>query len=137
MTAQGDGTLRAAVAAGCDLDGVETLVVLGGDDGALVPAILERHPGIHARVCDGSLVGAVPDGADAYLLFDVLQAWDVDRAAAVLSACRAAMRGDARLLVVESVVPPDRYRALLDRSGLRLNRVIETGTAVSVLEVVR
>ena len=69
------------------------------------------------------------------------------------------MRTDARLLVIERIVPPGdqpheskfmdlnmlviaggrertepEYRALLERTDLQLDRVIDTGTAVSVLE---
>jgi hypothetical protein len=69
------------------------------------------------------------------------------------------MRTSARLLVIERIVPPGdephpskfmdlnmlliaggrertegEYRALLERSGLHLDRIIDTATAVSVLE---
>jgi len=107
----------------------------------------------------GSFFDNVPPDGDAYLLSRVLHDWDDDQAAAILSNCRRAMRADARLLVIERIVPPGdepheskfmdlnmlviaggrersepEYRALLERSGLQLDTVIDTGTAVSVLE---
>jgi hypothetical protein len=46
-----------------------------------------------------------PPGADACLLKSVLHNWDDERALAILSACRRAMKPDARLFVVERIVP--------------------------------
>jgi hypothetical protein len=183
--AQGGLALHAAVATSCDLDAIDTIVDLGGGNGSLVAAILERHPHIGAVIfdlphvieraraaahptvsdrCDyigGSFFDSVPSGADAYLLSRVLHDWDDDRATTILTNCRRAMRRDSRLLVIERVVPPGNephdskfmdlnmlvitggrerteheYRALFARSGLRLDRIIDTGSAVSVLEVV-
>jgi len=183
--AQGGLALHAAVATSCDLDAIGTIVDLGGGSGSLVAAILKRHPDIGAVIFDlphvieraraaahptlrnrceyigGSFFDSVPPGADAYLLSRVLHDWDDDRASTILTNCRRAMRSDARLLVVERVVPPGNqpheskfmdlnmlvvtggrerteheYRALFERSGLQLDRIIDTGSAVSVLEVI-
>jgi ubiquinone/menaquinone biosynthesis C-methylase UbiE len=180
---QGGRALHAAVARSLDFDANEMLVDLGGGNGSLAAAILERHPELRAVIFDlphvieraqatadtdpnsrcefvaGSFFEHVPPGADAYLLSRVLHDWDDDQAASILDNCRRAMRDDARLLVIERVVPPgdepheskfmdlnmlvmaggrerteSEYRALLERSGLRLDRIIDTGTAVSVLE---
>jgi ubiquinone/menaquinone biosynthesis C-methylase UbiE len=180
---QGGRALHAAVARSLDFDANETLVDLGGGNGSLAAAILERHPELRAVIFDlphvieraqatadtdpnsrckfvaGSFFEHVPPGADAYLLSRVLHDWDDDQAASILDNCRRAMRDDARLLVIERVVPPGdepheskfmdlnmlvmaggrertepEYRVLLERTGLQLDRVIDTGTAVSVLE---
>lgn len=181
--AQGGRALHAAVARALDFDANETIIDLGGGNGSLVAAILERHPELHAAIFDlpylieraqaaadraldgrcefiaGSFFEHVPPGADAYLLSRVLHDWDDDEAAAILDNCRRAMDTDARLLVIERIVPPGdepheskfmdlnmlliaggrerterEYQALLERSGLQLDRVIDTGTAISVLE---
>ena len=181
--AQGGRALHAAVARSLDFDANETIIDLGGGNGSLAASILERHPALRAAIFDlphviaraqaavdpalngrcefiaGSLFERVPPGADAYLLCRVLHDWDDDQAAAILANCRRAMRTDARLLVIERIVPPGdephqskfmdlnmlviaggrertehEYRALLERCGLRLDRVTDTGTAVSVLE---
>lgn len=181
--AEGGRALHAAVARSLDFAADESIVDLGGGNGSLAAAILERHPALRASVFDlphlveraqaaadpalgsrcefiaGSFFEHVPPGADAYLLSRVLHDWDDDQAAAILANCRRAMRTDARLLVIERIVPPGdepheskfmdlnmlvvvggrerseaEYRALLERAGLRLDRVVDTGTAVSVLE---
>jgi hypothetical protein len=133
-----------------------------------VPHVVDRarsapHPVLAGR-CDyvgGSFFDAVPPGADTYLLSRVIHDWDDDDTVAIFTTCRRAMRDDARLLLIERIVPPgnaphaskfmdlnmllitggrerteDQYRALFERSGLRLDRVIGTGSAVSVMEAV-
>jgi hypothetical protein len=181
--AQGGRALHAAVARSLDFDANETIIDLGGGNGSLAAAILERHPELRAAIFDlphvieraqtaadtalngryefiaGSFFEHVPPAADAYLLSRVLHDWDDDQAAAILANCRRAMPTDARLLVIERLVPSGdesheskfmdlnmlviaggrertehEYRALLERSGFQLDRVIDTGTAVSVLE---
>jgi ubiquinone/menaquinone biosynthesis C-methylase UbiE len=181
--AQGGRALHAAVARSVEFGANDTVIDLGGGNGSLAGAILERHPELRAVIFDrphvieraraaanpaldnrcefiaGSFFEHIPPGAGAYLLSRVLHDWDDDQAATILDNCRRAMRTDARLLVIERLVPPGdepheskfmdlnmlliaggrertehEYRALLERSGLRLDRVIDTGTAVSVLE---
>jgi ubiquinone/menaquinone biosynthesis C-methylase UbiE len=181
--AQGGRPLHAAVARSVDFDANETIIDLGGGNGSLAAAILERHPELRAVIFDlphvieraratadpalrgrcefapGSFFDHAPPDGDAYLLSRVLHDWDDDQAAAILSNCRRAMRADARLLVIERLVPTggepheskfmdlnmlvmaggrerseQEYRSLLERSGLQLDRIIDTGTAVSVLE---
>ena len=46
----------------------------------------------------------VPPGGDVYLLSNVLHDWDDAAATTILRTVRAAMRPDARLLVVENVL---------------------------------
>jgi O-methyltransferase domain len=184
--AQGGLALHAAVAAAYDFGAIRTIVDVGGGNGSLAAAILERHPGVRAVIfdlphvieraraaahptpnsrCDyigGSFFDSVPPGADAYVLSRVLHDWDDDRAATILTNCRRAMRADARLLVIERIVPPGNepheskfmdlnmliitggrertepeYRALFERSGLRLAQITATRSEVSVLEVIR
>lgn len=181
--AQGGRALHAAVARSIDFDANETIIDLGGGNGSLAAAILERHPELRAAIFDlphvieraraaadravigrcefiaGSFFEHVPPGADTYLLSRVLHDWDDNQAATILANCRRAMRADARVLVIERLVPPgeaphqskfmdlnmlvmtggrerteEEYRELLERCGLRLDRVIDTGTAVSVLQ---
>jgi ubiquinone/menaquinone biosynthesis C-methylase UbiE len=181
--AQGGRALHAAVARSLDFDANDTIIDLGGGNGSLAAAILERHPELRAVIVDlphvieraratadpalrsrcefaaGSFFDHPPPDGDAYLLSRVLHDWDDDQAATILANCRRAMRTDARLLVIERIVPPGdqpheskfmdlnmlvmaggrertepEYRALLERSGLQLDHIVDTGTAVSVLE---
>ena len=55
----------------------------------------------------GSFFDGVPTDADVYLLVRVLHDWPDDDASRILRSCRAAMRTDARLLVIEGLINPD------------------------------
>jgi hypothetical protein len=167
-----------------------TIADLGGGDGSLLAAILRAVPrargilfdlpaglkdaepvlagaGVADRceVISGDFFEAVPEGADAYLLKSVIHDWDDERATAILSACREAMRPDARVLLVDFVMPPvvtpenaanimsdinmlvvlkgrerteEEFRDLLNGAGLRLSSVSPAfaGSAYRVIEAV-
>lgn len=150
---------------------------IGGGHGNLVAGILRKHEhargilfdlphvvdGAHANLREagveerctavgGSFLEAVPAGADAYLLKHVLHNWDDRDCVRILANVRAAMAGNAVLLLIEDVLPDDEdaaravvmldihmmavlggiertsdeYAALLGEAGLRLARVIST-----------
>jgi SAM-dependent methyltransferase len=109
-----------------DFSRAARIVDVGGGSGALLEAILARHPeatgalleapviaaearrrleGQRCEVVDGDFTDAVPPGGDLYLLAFVLHNWDDRRAAAILANCRRATSPGGRVLVVESVVP--------------------------------
>jgi len=105
--------------------GDEVVVDVGGGNGALLRAFLERAPaGLHGIVFDlpetvrdetalgdrlsfveGSFFEEVPAG-DAYVLSAILHDWGDERATAILRTIRAAASARSRLLVIESVIPP-------------------------------
>jgi hypothetical protein len=104
--------------------GDETVVDVGGGNGSLLVELQRRHPGLRGIVFDlpetnrdearlgdriefvaGSFFDRVPEG-DVYVLSTILHDWDDARAAAILRTIRAAARADARLLVIETVMPP-------------------------------
>ena len=58
------------------------------------------------RIESGSFFERVPSGADAYVMRRILHDWPDAEAVTILRCCRAAMRPDARLLLIESVVGP-------------------------------
>lgn len=174
----------AAVLAAYDFRGVRRIVDVGGGRGALLSAIFSRHPRLHgvlfelphvidaarrsaapalAQRCDfraGDFFrDSLPADGDVYLLKKVIHDWDDERARFILEACRQAMRGRARLLLIEPVVPPgndpafaklldlfmlvwpgglertvDEHRALLGSAGLAMQRVVPTASPVSVIE---
>jgi hypothetical protein len=126
----------AALLTACDLAGVRLLVDVGGGRGAMVTALLEQVPGLHAVVADrpevaraatealaaaglgdrghgsaADFFSSVPTGGDVYVLSNVLHDWHDDAAVAILRTVRAAMGGDARLLVVESVLDAPEHTA--------------------------
>ncbi len=111
------------------------------------------------RFVDGSFFETVPTGADAYLLRHVLHDWTDEQCATILGHCHRAIGGRGRLLIVECVVPAGsarsiakdydvlmmfgpgglerteaQFRALLERSGFRLDSITPTASMVSVIE---
>jgi SAM-dependent methyltransferase len=111
--------------------GDETIVDVGGGNGSLLAAFLERRPQLRGIVLDlpetvrdetifgdrlefvaGSFFESVPQG-DVYLLVTILHDWDDESAVAILRTIRKAARADARLIVIDAVVPPgnDRHSA--------------------------
>jgi hypothetical protein len=177
----------ADVVAVYDFAGLRELVDVGGGSGVLLEAILRATPGLsgvlvdrpkavelaqrrlataglddRSRCVTGDFFAHLPPGADGYLLSRVIHDWDDADARRVLATCRAAMSADARLLLVEAIVPerprdaPEairmdlhmlmllrarerteaQFRDLLASVGFDLRRVVPTGSAagLSVLE---
>lgn len=57
------------------------------------------------EVVGGDFFESVPTGADAYLLKYIVHDWDDESEIRILSNCRSAMGNDARIPLVETVVP--------------------------------
>jgi hypothetical protein len=126
------------IAAAYPFGSLKTICDVGGGVGAVLAAVLVRHPyfrgilyddpvmiekaasylsrwGVRDRVdlVPGSFMESVPRGADAYLLRLVLHNWDDARALHILRTCRAAMEPGQRLVVVEFVYEPDTIGTLV------------------------
>jgi len=153
---------------------VKKVCDVAGGSGMLLSEILAQHPHLSGLLFDqparieeararlrqrnvlsrcefasGDFFEAVPSGADAYLLKDILHDWDDARSLTILKNCRRAMSPKQRLLIVELLVteqPPypmvhlidmevmtvcsegrqrteEQFRALLDASGFHLHKV--------------
>jgi hypothetical protein len=104
--------------------GNETVVDVGGGNGTLLAALLDRHDGLRGIVFDlpetvrdeaalgeriefvaGDFFERVPEG-DVYVLSTILHDWDDDHATRILRTIDASARPGARLLILDSVVPP-------------------------------
>jgi hypothetical protein len=110
----------------------------------------------------GSFFDSVPKGHDAYLLSHIIHDWDDGENAKILKNVREAMKPDGKLLIVEMVLPesdephmgkmldmmmmlvpggeertPSEYAELLEPNGFRVERVVPTASAVSVVEAVQ
>ena len=190
MTA-GSVAIASAVVAACDFSPARTAADIGGGHGTLIASALKANPGLRgilfdfedvvagavdtldragvAARCDvvaGDMFASVPAGCDIYLLSRVINICDDAQAVAVLGNCRAAMAADARVVLIERVLPdvPEptpmiqskvmsdltmlvrtggrertahEFQALLGQAGLRAARMIATATPVSVIEAVR
>jgi len=112
-----------------DFSAFGTVVDVGGGNGRMLAAILERHPSIEGilfdlpavaersrsiisdlglsdrcRVVGGDFFSSVP-AADAYVLRHVIHDWDDQEAVTILRNCRDAMNPGGRILLVETVIP--------------------------------
>ncbi len=116
-----------------------------------------------AEVVTGNMFESVPAGGEAYVLKWILHDWDEASCAVILQNVRAAIGPGGRLLIVDRVLPERaqaslamrtammadllmlihltgrerterEFRALLEASGFRLERVLPTGTQLSVIE---
>ncbi len=121
-----------SVAAAYDFTRMGTVADVGGGQGTLLAAILRAHEHLHgilleqANVADrgagvlhaagvadrceiiaGDFFECVPEGADGYILANVLHDWDDARAVEILRACRQAMPTGGRVLIVERLIPDD------------------------------
>ena len=124
------------------------------------PALLQAK-GLIDRIAiePGDLFKAVPSGGDAYILSHIIHDWQEDHCLTILGNCRKVMKPDSRLLIIEAVIPDGdvphpgkmmdmvmlmqqegqersdtEYRALLDKAGFQLTRVVPTPSLASVVE---
>jgi len=124
------------------------------------PGLLEQH-GVASRVslASGNFFEAVPSGGDVYILSHVIHDWSEAQCLAILGNVRKAMSPSSKLLIVEFVLPTGNtphpgkvldmvmmalpggterteaeYSALLAKAGFRLDRVIPTASAASIVE---
>ena len=161
---------------------VETVVDVGGGTGSVLCAILSADPRLRGVVVDlahardgaeatiaaagledrctfveGSFFERVPDGADVYILSQILHDWSDEQATAILRVCRAAVRQDSTLLLVDAVLRPgdepdwakvmdlhmlvmfggrerseEGWRSLLAAGGFRLERIVPAGPGTVV-----
>jgi hypothetical protein len=162
-----------------------TVIDVGGGQGTLLASILGANPSVRgvlfdmphmielarqrfeqSRLCArcelvaGDFFKAIPSGGDIYVMKRVVHDWDDEHAYTILHNCSMAMTRDARLLLIERIVPEhgrpayaklldlmmlviggrertnSEHRDLLGSAGLSLERVIPTVSGVSVLEAV-
>ena len=174
------------VVAAYDFSRCDTVVDVGGGHGLLLGAILKAYPksrgilfdfdsviegapavlqaaGVSER-CEaigGSFFESVPAGGDAYVLKHIIHDWDDDDALRILRNVREAMNPDAKLLLIELVIPDDdrehmsklldlemlvalagrerteaEYAELLRRADLRHTRTVATAGPASIVEAV-
>ena len=171
-----------------DFSGISEIVDIGGGYGQLLVPILHANPKLRGVVFDmphaengarekiaaagladryrfvaGDFFKSVPDGASAYILKSVIHDWDDDQSVAILATCRRAMGPNAKLLLVEPILPtrmevtPEhqrvalsdlnmlvapggrerteaKFRTLFDRAGFKMTRIVPTATQFNMIE---
>jgi hypothetical protein len=177
------GETAVAVRDAYDFSAMRTLVDVGGGHGMLLGTILAANPRLRGVLFDqphvvagarstferlgvadrASIVGGdffkeVPV-ADAYILSHIIHDWDDERSIAILRSIRRAAEPDARVVVVESLIPVGNvpsagklldlimlafpggierteaeYRELFASAGLRLARIVPTRSGAHCVE---
>ena len=120
--------------------------------------VLER-----CQLAAGNFFESVPEGGDAYILKYIIHDWDDERAIAILKQCHKVMPDNGKLLVAEKVIPPGNqpfmgklfdlhmlavnsggrerteaeYRALFEKAGFKLTRIVPTQDEMSIIEGIR
>jgi hypothetical protein len=114
-----------------DFAGIGTLVDVGGGNGSVLVATLQRHPTLRGILFDRpdvierarsnvqaaglegrcSLVGGdffetMPSAGDAYLMRHIIHDWNDEQCRTILRNCRKAVPPSGKLLLIESVIPP-------------------------------
>ncbi|MFC2154925.1 methyltransferase [Acidobacteriota bacterium] len=169
-----------------DFSGIDTLTDVGAGYGTLLAEILLANPRMKGIAVDlphvigetKKMIGSkkladrcqvlecdffqnIPVGSDAYLLSYVLHDWPDDRCREILKNCSEAMKQEAKLLIVEILIPPGNvpsvgklldlemfvlsggrerteveYKELLESSGFKLSRVIFSQESISIIEAI-
>jgi hypothetical protein len=185
MTDMSMGTAPPVVEA-YDFNGIETLADIAGGHGYLLAQILKANENLKGVLFDmpqviegapelleresvtdrvktvaGDFFASVPS-ADAYIMKHIIHDWDDERCVTILKNIHAAMSGNGKVLIVESVVPEgnephysklldlemlispggkertaEEYRVLLANAGFELTRIIPTKSPFSVIEAVK
>lgn len=159
------------------------IVDVGGGQGGFLTEVLKAFPSVTGMLydrpqvvqepaylkaaglmtrCDvagGDFFQSIPKGGDVYVLKRILHDWNDEQCVQILRVCREAMEANARLLVVDAVVPPgndphpgkimdmlmmvllegqerteQEFATLYQRAGLKLTRVIPTPSVLSIVE---
>lgn len=180
--------IRAGVASAYDWARFRSIIDVGGGRGTLMAGLLKAHSNLRGTVFDvdaglaeteaylkgqgvrdrceivsGSFFESIPAGHDAYVLKSIVHDWNDEKAGAILASVRKAMAAQARLILVEHVMParPEtsvgsrrifvddiqmlvmldgqertevEYRTLMQRAGLRLTRVLPTDSIFHLIE---
>jgi ubiquinone/menaquinone biosynthesis C-methylase UbiE len=116
----------------CDFKGGEKIADIGGGFGHLAVALLEKYPTLQAIVMDipdlipvaqqrfpvkdraianrleyvaGDMFDSVP-AANVYIMKHIIHDWEDEKCIRLLQNCHHSMRGDGRVICVDSVLPP-------------------------------
>lgn len=171
-----------------DFSRYRTIADIGGGEGFLLASILFQHKNVNgilfdlpeglknapaifrqfnvsnrARIVSGDFMETAPDGADAYLLKNVIHNWSNDQCMRILSNIRDVLPLHGKILVVEMMIREDNkpsfgklidiqmlvfmrsgkertlneFQELFAGAGLKINRIVPTIAPFSLLEVIK
>jgi hypothetical protein len=169
-------SISPAVAAAFDWSQYAVIADIGGGIGSQLASILEAHPSCRGILFDqpvvvaeapedsrierlgGDFFNEVPIEADAYVMRWILHDWSDEESVRLLTNVRNVAKPNARLMVVESVIPetPEfdmgkwmdlnmmvmatgrertaaEYRGLLDQAGFALDQIVATRSPLSIV----
>jgi len=173
---------NAAIVDAFDFSGIQTLIDIGGGQGATISAVLVRYPTMKGVVFDlpeviakaelgpaelaercgfvgGDMLVSIPTGGDAYLIKRVLMDRSDQEALAILQNCRAAMKPQGRVIIVDPMLPSGnaphpnwlmdihalvvhggmcrteaQFSSLLESAGFALSQVVATRSPNFIIE---
>ena len=139
-----------AVLEAYDFSDAKTILDVGGGNGSMVLAILQRNPQIRGLVYDlpyiegpaneriraagaaetvrfqpGSFFDSIPPGADVHLMKFILHDWDDAESIQILKRSRESIAPGGRLVVIEQLVPADPSPHMVHL--MDLNMLVMTG----------
>jgi hypothetical protein len=128
-----------------DFGRFETIVDVGGGNGALLSLLLAKYPDVagilfdqphvvsgaddvlatagvadRCRIVGGSFFDGIPAGGDAYVLKAIVHDWEDEESIAILRGCRAVVPDGGALLVIERVVGPPNTDPVAKLSDLNM-----------------
>ena len=123
------------------------------------PKIEAQGLATRLSTASGDFFKAVPAGGDAYFMKHIIHDWDDDRAATILANIHKELPKNGRVILIETVIQPgndpgmgkildlemlvmpggkerteQEFRALFDRAGFKLTRIVPTKSPLSVVE---
>jgi len=186
MTSYSFQTIPAILAA-YDFSGAGMIADIAGGVGHLLGAVLQKYPdakgvlfeippvleqaspmlasyGVTDRVemIMGDFTQSIPVRADIYMLKHIIHDWYDDKNEKILRNIRDVMGDDAKVLIIDAVVPPpgephfskfldlemlmlpggmertaEEFESLLTRSGFKMTRIIPTPSPIAIVEAVK
>jgi hypothetical protein len=143
-----------AAAQAYDFASVKHVVDVAGGQGKLLAVILKAHPHLRGTLYDlprvgdgareflaqegvadrcqvvgGDIFTSVPSDGHLYLLSRVIHDWDDARATEILRSCRRAMAADAKLLILDRVLPEQVEPGAMSQSHAMLDLTMMLWTA--------
>ena len=182
------GLSSAAIVSAYSFKGIDILADIGGGEGALLYTILQKHPSLEGilfdfphvvktaeemadkfkvqervKIISGSFFESGLPKADAYLMKNILHAFDDETCVSLLRSIGKAMNTTGKILIIEAVINEDNkpafgklfdlqmligsengkerteneFRSIFKKAGFKLHKVVKTVSPFSIIEGVK